>query len=165
MCFAAVLALQIYFGRLNLQVTVEGAAQYEELFQTERYTTPEGALVRLKDVQAPVVVVTFWASWCGPCLMEFKELQQFQKKYNNEQIFFLGINQDENNALEIIKKFHKEFQLSMAFVEDPQGLIVKKYSVEKIPTSFIFVKGNLIKRVDGPIEFENEPWESWLKKT
>lgn len=163
MCFAGVLALQIFLGRLNTQAMAEGSEQYEGLFQSERYTTADGALIRLKDVQAPVVVVTFWASWCLPCVAEFKELQRFQKRFSNEQIFFFGINQDEKDAASVIAKFHREFELNFSSIEDVQGMIAKKYSVEQLPTSFIFVRGRFVKRVDGPIEFNNEPWESWLK--
>ncbi len=162
MCFAGVLALQIFLGRQFSEPMVAGAEEYEKLFMTERYVTPEGSLIRLKDVKAPVVLVMFWASWCLPCVAEFKELQEFQKRFDENQIFFLGVNQDQNDPAVAIAKFKANFDLRISYLEDVQGMIAKNYGVEKLPTTFIFVNGKIVKRIDGPIEFQNEPWEKWV---
>ena len=162
MCFAGVLALQIFLGRPNAGAQVQDAELYERLFYTERYVTPEGGLIRLKDIKAPVVVVMFWASWCLPCVGEFKELVEFQKKYSEDQVFFLGVNQDTEEPMKALEKFRRDFPLRISYLLDEQGFISKNFGVEKLPTSFIFVNGTIVQRVDGPIEFQTEPWTQWL---
>ena len=56
--------------------------------------TPDGKTVRLSDYRGKVVILDFWATWCGPCKVEIPTLVDLQKKYANDLVV-LGMSVDD----------------------------------------------------------------------
>src|SRR5260221_494161 len=56
-------------------------------------TTFDGKTVRLSDLKGKVVVLNFWATWCGPCRAEAPQLQALWQKYKDRGVLFLGVDQ------------------------------------------------------------------------
>jgi thiol-disulfide isomerase/thioredoxin len=117
----------------------------------------QGNLVKLSDLRGKVVVVDFWATWCGPCKASFPYLQKVYDKYKeNTKVAILALNTWENESgakqEELVKKFMAENKYTFPVLYD-EGF-VEKYGVEGIPTKFIIdKKGNIQFRTigfDGP---------------
>ena len=107
----------------------------------------DGKTVRLSALKGKVVVVDFWATWCGPCKASFPYLQQIYEKYKSDpSVVILAINTWENEtgaAREaVVKKFMEENKYTFPVLYD-EG-IVEKYGVEGIPTKFIIDKKGMI---------------------
>jgi thiol-disulfide isomerase/thioredoxin len=107
----------------------------------------DGKTVRLADLRGKVVVVDFWATWCGPCKASFPFLQKVYEKYkDNPSVKILAFNTWENvtgaKREELVKKFMSENKYTFPVVYD-EGY-VDRYGVEGIPTKFIIdKKGNV----------------------
>jgi peroxiredoxin len=83
------------------------------------------------------IVVSFWASWCGPCRMELPELKAFYEKYHSADSSFevMAVSTDEDRYQ--AEKYAKEAKLPFPVVWDENGTIADKYGVESIPVLYV----------------------------
>ncbi len=94
-----------------------------------------GENLRLAELRGQVVLVNFWASWCGPCRQELPLLDQMHKKYAPLGFTVLGINvdQDPRQARALLDKIPVEFPI----VFDSQSAVSKLYEVVAMPSTVI----------------------------
>jgi thiol-disulfide isomerase/thioredoxin len=108
------------------QQLVTAAAQPAQEFALQDLA---GKKVKLSDYRGKVVLVTFWATWCGPCKKEMPELQKFQKENRDKGVEVLAINIDDFNSRSKIKPFLDENGLEVkVLLEDPAQLTGYDYS-------------------------------------
>ncbi|HMR83208.1 MAG TPA: TlpA disulfide reductase family protein [Niabella sp.] len=112
-------------------------------------TDLDGKKVSLADYKGKVVIVDFWATWCGPCIASFPGMKKMQEKYkDNSDVKFLFVDtwqreeNKEQNAKDFITKNNYDiFHVLM----DNEDKVVKDYEVSGIPTKFIIGKDGRIK--------------------
>jgi len=104
----------------------------------------DGNKLYLEDHKGKIVVISFWASWCTPCLKELPILESIQNKVGTDKIKVIAINFKEGRKkYRFIKK--KLSSLNLTLTHDKRGSIGKKFGVESIPNLFIIGKnGKLI---------------------
>ena len=92
-----------------------------------------------------VVLVNFFATWCGPCLEELPHLEkEIMKKYADRKDFKLIVIGREHSAEEV-EKFAKEKKFTLPMAPDPKREIYGKYAKQYIPRNFIVGKDGKIK--------------------
>jgi len=108
----------------------------------------DGKKVSLEKLKGKVVVVDFWATWCGPCLASFPAMQKAVEKYSEDpNVQFLFINTWERvenvkqNVIDFIKKNNYSFHVLL----DENSEVIEKYKVSGIPTKFIIDKNSTIR--------------------
>jgi thiol-disulfide isomerase/thioredoxin len=108
------------------------------------FTLPgrDGKPVSLSQYRGQVVMVNFWASWCGPCRQEFPVLDQLYKKYKPMGFTLLGVNVE--SETDLAQKFLAQTPASFPILFDRQNATSKLYGVSAMPTTLLVDrKGNV----------------------
>jgi thiol-disulfide isomerase/thioredoxin len=102
-----------------------------------------GKSVSLKDFRGEkIVVLDFWASWCGPCLRAIPELNRLQKDYDGKDVQVLGINVRERPAAVLSVK--KKYMVKYPILLDLNGSVAKEYRVRGIPNLILVDKDGVV---------------------
>lgn len=102
-------------------------------------TTLDGKEVKLEDFKGKVVMIDFWATWCGPCVKSMPSLQEVYDKYrNNDKVQILVVNVWERTKerKEVAGKFIESSKYTFPVFLDLEDDVVKKFGVTGIPTKF-----------------------------
>lgn len=107
----------------------------------------DGAKLSLKSLAGKVVVMDFWATWCGPCRVQHPLYEKVKARFQpREDVVFLAINTDEDRSL--VKPFLDELGWSKrVYFEDGLGRTLR---ISSIPTTVVFGKdGSVVSRMNG----------------
>lgn len=101
-----------------------------------------GKNIRLSDLRGRVVMLNFWASWCGPCRQEMPLLEDLAKRYGPAGFSLLGVNVDADQKL--ADRLLNEIPVSFDILYDPTSKVSELYKVETMPTTVLIdCDGNL----------------------
>ncbi|MFQ5510410.1 MAG: TlpA family protein disulfide reductase [Candidatus Krumholzibacteriia bacterium] len=115
--------------------------------------------LHLESHRGSVVLVDFWASWCGPCRKSFPWMNEMHEKYSAEGLVIIAVNvdRDRNAAQAFLKKRPARFQV----VYDTKGQLAQKYELEAMPSSFLYDReGHLVSDHLGFVEKESAGMEA-----
>ena len=104
----------------------------------------EGNEVRLSDYRGRTVLLTFWATWCGPCRLEMPTFEGRFQELKDDGFTVLGLNYDE--PAEDVSAFRDELGLSYPLLLDPGGSVQRLYRIRGYPSS-IFVDPQGVVRI------------------
>ena len=119
-----------------------------------RHTAPEfvlkdasGKLVHLSDYKGKVVLLDFWATWCGPCNVEIPWFEQFQKKYGERGFEVLGVSMDED-GWKAITPFARAQKINYQIVLGNEKTGDLYGGIQALPTAFIIDREGRIAAVE-----------------
>jgi len=93
-----------------------------------------GKNIKLSELRGQVVMINFWASWCGPCRKEMPLLEKLYKKYKALGFVILGVNVDDKPKQ--AESLLKQINISFPVLFDTDKKISAKYKVTAMPSSF-----------------------------
>lgn len=122
-----------------------------------------GEKFKLADnIGKKVIILNFFATWCGPCKEEMPELNNYYEKHKDESLMLIGI--DANEGEDVVKDFVKEFNVTFPVGIDHDGRLQKLYTVRGFPTTvFIGADGTVNIYEIGPIRNADIAFEGFYK--
>lgn len=144
----AFLILRKSEGTSGLGITT---ANYRAQAVTETRPAPDftmpvlsdSGFITLSDFRGRILVLNFWASWCGPCRLEAPDLQATWERYRDRGVQLLGVDYRDDEAA--ARAFVDEFGITYPSVFDPAGKLAFDYGLFGVPTTFIIDRGGNIR--------------------
>ena len=109
----------------------------------ERHTAPDfslkdanGKTVRLSDYRGKVVLLDFWATWCGPCKIEIPWFMDFERKHKDQGFSVLGVSMDDD-GWNAVKPFVNELGINYRIVIGNDSTADSYGGIDALPTTFL----------------------------
>jgi peroxiredoxin len=129
------------FGPARSEDTVEAAANVEDRKPAPDFTLKdgEGRKVSLSDFRGKVVLLNFWATWCGPCKIEMPWFVDFQRKYKDQGFSVVAVSLDEE-GWDVVKPFAEDLKLNFPVLLGNDELADRFGGIQALPTTLIIDK-------------------------
>jgi peroxiredoxin len=131
----------------------------------ERKAAPEfslkdesGKTVKLSDYKGKVVLLNYWATWCGPCKIEMPWFVEFERKHKDKGFAVVGVSMDEE-GWEVVKPFLAESPVNYRMLLGNDGIALLYGGIDSLPTTFLIDREGRIAQtyvgLHGKDNFEN----------
>lgn len=123
-----------------------------------KVSTLDGKPLALADYKSKVILLNFWATWCGPCRSEIPDLVELQNKYKDQlQIIGLVVDDDDEEA---VKKFAEKYGINYPIAIATDEMRTEYGGIPALPTSFVLdEEGRVVQKHEGlrdPVLYEVE---------
>ena len=110
----------------------------QELFDAPDFALKDldGNTVKLSDYKGKVVIIDFWATWCGPCRRGIPEFIELQSEYGEDKLVILGVSVDQGD-LSVVPAFAKNYGINYPVLHANEDIQRKYGPIRSIPTAFI----------------------------
>lgn len=164
MALLAAFALYQYNGKDRNAAAPAAEAKPKKGYAAPAFELPDldDRTVRVGGPSDKVVMINFWASWCGPCIQEAPDLQKLHERYR-DGMTLIGVNATKYDREREARQFVDEFGLTFTVLMDREGAVTDLYNVEQFPTTLLVDRDGVIReRVTGVIPIAK--WESLIAK-
>jgi thiol-disulfide isomerase/thioredoxin len=139
---------------VGLLAGARGAVKTGETFPDLATFSLEGKLP--DGLKGKVVMLDFWASWCGPCKASFPAMEDLHKRLGPRGLVIIAVNVDEKRA--DMEAFLKKSAPTFAVVRDAQQKLVERAGITTMPSSFLIGR-------DGKVRFAHSGYRGAETKT
>jgi len=115
------------------------------------FQTLDGKPFRLADLRGRVVLLNFWATWCGPCRAEVPEFNAMQRELKSQGLEVLGVSTSPTDSVDVIREFQKDVPQEYTVLRGPEALTEKFVNGPGLPVTHIIDReGRVREKIFGP---------------
>jgi peroxiredoxin len=101
----------------------------------------DGAQASLAEHRDKLVVLNFWATWCGPCTLEMPSLEALWRRYRERGLVVLGVSVDRGAPRNLLEPYVRNLKLTFPILLDPDAKTSGDWRVTALPATFIVRPG------------------------
>jgi thiol-disulfide isomerase/thioredoxin len=157
-CMAGLATGDDSFSRLKLSRAGAGTP-----LPSFELSTVEGKTIEFSQLRGKVVILNFWATWCGPCKEEMPALDRLSRQFDPRDVAILTITTEHERTG--IQQFMKQFNSALPVLIDEQRDVSLAFMVRGLPTTvFISKNGTVEGRAVGPREWDGPDAISFIQR-
>ena len=103
-----------------------------------------GRLVTLSDLRGKVVLLNFWATWCGPCRVEMPAMEQLYQMFQRKDFEILAVSTDAQGVA-ITRPFQQEHHLTFPILHDADYRVGLTYGARSLPMTFLVDRQGIVR--------------------
>ena len=117
--------------------------------EAPEFTLPtlDGKELTLSSLRGKVVLLDFWATWCGPCVQALPHMQEIHEHFADKPVVVLGVNRDQPGSNDRINKLLERREITFGHVLDAAGETAALYHVTGIPSSILIDASGIVQDV------------------
>lgn len=110
-----------------------------------------GKPASLSDYSGKVILLNFWATWCGPCVEELPALERVYEKLKDSGFVVIGVAIDDTES-DVIE-YRDQYKLTFPLIIDHSGLAKRSYGIQGVPETFVLDSKRSFMMVTDPQDF------------
>jgi thiol-disulfide isomerase/thioredoxin len=114
---------------------------HDDCLPDVKYVDTDGGNYSPQSLGGKVVVVNFWATWCGPCKMEIPALSKIYAKYKAKDVVFLGVLTNDTPNDSQLLNFRSDHEMTYPIVRGNSDILVSYNYPQALPTTLVFNRG------------------------
>lgn len=144
----ALVALAVSLAGCSTKKAEAACGTGDECLPDVKYIDTTGVAHTPETLRGKVVIINFWATWCGPCKKEIPDLSKLYLKYKDKGVAMLGVLANDDPTDDALLNFQSDYEMEFPVVRQSSDILVSFNYPQALPTTFIFDRAG--KRVGKP---------------
>jgi len=130
---------------LSIPVAQRGAVRSGDVAPNFQLRDMNGQMVTLSELRGKVVLLNFWATWCGPCRVEMPAMEELYRSYSRADFEILAVSTDAQGVA-VTRPFQQENHLSFPILHDADFRIGLTYGARSLPMTFMIDRQGIVRQ-------------------
>jgi cytochrome c biogenesis protein CcmG/thiol:disulfide interchange protein DsbE len=146
--FLILIMFSVFFtGITGCSSAVSGALEVGKPAPDFNYPDAQGKTVSLSDLSGKVVVINFWATWCGPCRQEMPLIDALANNDDNEALGIVLLSVNAGESRDAVNSYMATNGYTFDVILDGNNAISSKYNIRYIPTTIFVGRDGVIRSI------------------